>query len=310
MRAARLLLALACISAPPVFAQAADEAFKAAVMFDHKFYVVANQTYLTASNRDLKLDVYLPQGVKTPLPVLLHIHGGGWVAAAREGRQLGLLPYLQMGFAVVNVEYRLAKTALAPAALEDTLCALQWIGRNTKRFPFDVSKVVVAGDSAGGHLALATGMLPGDSQFANQCASNEPTWSGPYANAAPKVAAVVNWFGITDVAEMLAGPTARSYAVSWFGSMPNRMALAREVSPINQVRADGPAIFTIHGTSDPLVPYAHATRLHAALDKAGVKNRLHTIKGGGHGDFTGEQKLEAYEAMRSYLRGLGIVPGQ
>jgi dipeptidyl aminopeptidase/acylaminoacyl peptidase len=121
---------------------------------------------------------------------------------------------------------------------------------------------------------------------------------------------VVNWFGITDVAEMLAGPTARSYAVSWFGSMPNRVALAREVSPINQVRADGPAIFTIHGTSDPLVPYNHATRLHAALDKAGVKNRLHTIKGGGHGDFTGEQKLEAYEAMRGYLRGLGIVPGQ
>lgn len=64
-------------------------------------------------------------------------------------------------------------------------------------------------------------------------------------------------------------------------------------------------MFTIHGDADPLVPYAHGVRLKAALDKAGVKNLLHTVKGGGHGGFTPEQQVAAFEAARDFLRGLG-----
>ncbi len=93
----------------------------------------------------------------------MNFHGGGWVAGSRDVDTLRLLPYMQMGFAVVNVEYRMAKTALAPAAVEDTLCALQWLGRNAKQFNLDLSKVVLTGGSAGGHLALATAMIPADS---------------------------------------------------------------------------------------------------------------------------------------------------
>jgi acetyl esterase/lipase len=228
------------------------------------------------------------------------------VAGSREGSLLKLLPYMQMGFAVVNVEYRLAKTALAPAAVEDTLCALQWVGRNAKQYNFDLSKVVVTGGSAGGHLALATAMIPSDSPFTNQCALHG-SWSGPYVNPAPKVAAVINWFGITDVADMLQGPNVRSYAVAWFGAMDGRMELARRLSPLSYVRKDGPVVLTIHGDADPLVPYAHAVRLRQAMDKAGEKNQLLTIKGGGHGDFTPEQNQQAYQAVRDFLRGMGIV---
>lgn len=297
------------IGACAISAHAAGDGLRAAVMLDHAYDVHAGQTYATMSGRDLKLDVYAPSTKPVvPVPVLINIHGGGWVAGSREGRALTALPYMQMGFAVVNIEYRLAKNALAPAAVEDALCALQWVGRNAKRYNFDLGKVVVSGDSAGGHLALTTGMIKGDSEFANQCAANEPTWSGPYVNAAPKVAAVINWYGITDVADMLQGPNIRSYAVGWFGSMPGRMSLAAQLSPLTHVRADGPAVLTIHGDTDPLVPYAHATRLHKALDKAGVKNELMTIKGGGHGGFSAEQQLAAYEKIRSFLGGLGIVP--
>ncbi|RLM49081.1 alpha/beta hydrolase, partial [Halobellus sp. Atlit-31R] len=159
-------------------------------------------------------------------------------------------------------------SAPAPAAVEDTLCALQRVGRNATRYNFDLSKVVTTGNSAGGHLALTTAMIPGDSPFTNQCAANEPTWAGPYQNPAPKVAAVVNWFGITDVADMLQGPNVRSYAVAWFGSMPERLQLARALSPLSYVRAGSPPVFTVHGDADPLVPYAHAVRLKAALDQA------------------------------------------
>ena len=223
-RIAPVLFAGACV----ITAQAADDGLRTAVLLDHAYDIYPPQTYATMSGRELKLDMYLPS-VKpaAPVPVLINIHGGGWVAGAREGKAFTALPYMQMGMAVVNIEYRLAKTALAPAAVEDALCALQWVGRNAKKYNLDPARIVVSGDSAGGHLALTTAMIKSDSELTNQCAANEPTWSGPYVNAAPKVAAVVNWYGITDVADMLQGPNNRSYAVAWFGSMPGRMALAQ-----------------------------------------------------------------------------------
>lgn len=308
MRCAGCALALTFAASA---AGAAEDGLRAAVLLGRAYWVEPDVTYLKASGQELKLDVYRPvRPGPQPQPVVLHFHGGGWVAGSRESAALAVLPWMQMGFTVVNVGYRLGNTALAPAAVEDTLCALQWVGRNAKKYNFDLAKVVTTGDSAGGHLALATAMIPADSPFTRQCAANEPTWSGPYRNPAPQVAAVVNWFGITDVAEMLQGPTVRSYAVAWFGSMEGREQLARALSPLSHVRAGGPAVFTIHGDADPLVPYAHGERLKTALDKAGVKNALHTVKGGGHGDFTAAQQLAAFEAARAFLRGLGIVPAQ
>ena len=291
-------------------AGATEDGFAGAVRVGSNYRVVGNQTYATANGRELKLDVYLPYEPPATMPVVMVIHGGGWVIDTRESASLTALPYMQMGFAVVNIDYRLAKEALAPAAVEDALCALQWVGRNAKRYHFDLDKVVVTGASAGGHLALATGMIPSDSPLTNQCAHNEPTWSGPYTNPAPKVAAIVNWFGITDVADMLQGPNIRSYAVSWFGSLSDRMALARTLSPLTYVRAGGPPVLTIHGDKDPLVPYAHALRLKQAMDKAGQKNQLVTIPGGGHGGFSPEQQLSSFETVRTFLRELGIVPAQ
>ncbi|MGI4719975.1 MAG: alpha/beta hydrolase fold domain-containing protein [Janthinobacterium lividum] len=308
-----LVAALATVPA----AQAADANPAEArrdVLRKQGFTVQADVPYLTASGKELKVDIYLPQQkqqqLARPVPVVLYFHGGGWVAGSRERATLSALPFLHMGFAVVNVSYRLANVALAPAAVEDTLCALQWVGLNAKKYNFDLTRVVTSGDSAGGHLALATAMIPPDSRFTNQCAANEPEWSGPYTNAAPKVAAVVNWYGITDVADMLQGPNIRSYAVAWFGSMPGREALARELSPLSHVRAGGPAVYTIHGDADPLVPYAHGVRLKAALDKAGVKNALLTIKGGGHGGFALDQVQGAYQGIQTFLTGLGIAPAQ
>ena len=304
---------MCCALAVPFAATAGDEDVRSAALLDHGWWIDANVTYLTASGQDLELDVYLPSKKSDqPLPVVMYFHGGGWVAGRREGAALSAMPYMAMGFAFVNVGYRLAKVAPAPAAVEDSLCALQWIGRNAKKYNFDLSKVVTTGDSAGGHLALATAMIPADSPLTRQCAANEPTWSGPYRNVAPKVAAVINWYGITDVADMLQGPNVRSYAVAWFGSMPDpqRQALARELSPLTHVRPGGPAVLSIHGDADPLVPYAHGVRLKAALDGAGVHNELYTVRGGGHGGFTAEQHVGAYAAAHAFLRKLGLAPAQ
>jgi dipeptidyl aminopeptidase/acylaminoacyl peptidase len=106
---------------------------------------------------------------------------------------------------------------------------------------------------------------------------------------------------------MLQGPNIRGYAVSWLGSQANRQELAKQLSPLTYVRPDVPPVLTIHGDADALVPYSHAVRLHDALNKARVRNQLFTVPRGGHGDFTAEQQLKAFEAIRSFLTSTGIT---
>ena len=297
-----------------LFANAAwaqlSEAERALVTIYHDFEVVPNITYLVANNYEAKLDLYRPSTAKSPTPVVMLIHGGGWVVGTKEEEAFEGLPYMHMGFAVVNVEYRLGKVSLAPAAVEDCLCALHWIGRNAKKYNFDLSKVIVTGASAGGHLALTTGMIPSSAGFDNRCAyEDDDRWNGPWNNSRPNVAAIVNWFGITDVADMLQGaPNARSYAVAWLGSLPNREDLAQRLSPMTYVRPGLPPILTIHGDHDNIVPYIQAVRLTEALNKAGVKNQLLTIQGGGHGDFNLEQTTKGFETIKAFLAGVGITP--
>ena len=109
----RIAAAVACtltVVAAPATAQ--TSATWAAVA-SNQFRVVPGITYLTASNWEAKLDVYTPT-TPGPHPVVLHIHGGGWTGGSRESVVLRALPYLEMGFAVVNVSYRLARVAQAP----------------------------------------------------------------------------------------------------------------------------------------------------------------------------------------------------
>lgn len=143
-----------------------------------------------------------------------------------------------MGWAVINVEYRLAENSLAPAAVEDARCALRWTFRQAKQYNFDTSKIVLTGGSAGGHLALITGMLPDRSEFDRHCPTDDSMRWNQATEPPMKVAAIVNFYGITDVAELIDGPNAKHYAVEWFGSMKNRTELAREVSPV-QLRPRG-----------------------------------------------------------------------
>jgi acetyl esterase/lipase len=315
MRTQRGVVAFVVICLSVVFLTATttqaqlSEAARGAIRIENTYEVTPDITYHVANNYETKLDVYRPNSAKNPVPVVMVIHGGGWIEGKKEESALWLLPYLEMGFAVVNIEYRLAKISLAPAAVEDCLCALHWIGRNAKKYNFDLNKVIVTGGSAGGHLALTTAMIPSSAGFENECAYDDPNWTGPATDARPKVAAVINWFGITDVADMLHGPNERAYAVAWLGSIADREDLAKRVSPLTYVRAGIPPILTVHGDSDKTVPYSNATRLHEALNRAGVKNQLVTIRGGDHGDFNLEQEFQAYEAIYGFLTSLGITRG-
>jgi acetyl esterase/lipase len=277
------------------------EALRTAVLINHAYDVNSNITYGVANNFDLKLDVYHSREAKSPTPVVVMIHGGGWLVSNKDDYVLTAGPYLAMGFSVVNVEYRSGKVSLAPASVEDCACALRWVARHAKDYNFDLDKIILTGPSAGGHLALMTGMAPASAGFASECAFQDDPNS-----PAPKVAAIINLFGITDVVDLLQGPNLRTYAVSWLGSAPGREDLARRLSPLTYVRPGLPPILTIHGDADKVVPYSHAVRLHEALTKAGVRNQLLTIPGAGHGWLTAEQDLLAFETTRAFLESLGI----
>jgi acetyl esterase/lipase len=263
-----------------------------------KYNIRANVVYGTWSGYDAKLDVYQRKDATTPQPTLIFIHGGGWVLGTKEASVMSFFPWLEMGWNVINVEYRLSHVALAPAAVEDCLCALKFVVQHARDYNVDVSRIVTSGESAGGHLALTTGMIPESAGFDRQCPGTNFQGRGA---GLPKVAAIVNWYGIADLNDMLSGPNERSYAVEWFAGLPNREELARKLSPLTYVRKELPPIMSIQGDADPIVPYSNSTRLRDALSTAGVPNELVTIPGGGHGNFKADERVRAFNSIRAFL---------
>jgi acetyl esterase/lipase len=298
MRSRLLLIVLGIALVLPALAQ--EPSFLAEDA-GNKYWIKTDAIYDVENGHENKLDVIYPHNATEAVPAVIYIHGGGWIFGDKAGAVLEVLPYLQMGWAAVNVEYRMANVSKAPAAVEDCRCALRWVVRNAKEYHIDPTRLVVTGHSAGGHLSLTTGMLTESDGLDNDCASDgkEPE---------PRVAAIVNWFGIADAGDLLAGKNRKNYAVEWLGSMMNKEQLARLVSPLTYVRKSNPPIITIHGDADDVVPYDHALRLHKALDQAGVPNQLVTIKGGGHGQFADSDNRKAYEAIREFLARYNLGP--
>lgn len=281
----------------PIFVNAQGGTTAWATDIGSRYWVQPDVVYGSANNTPLKLDIWYQHADKTPRPTLVYIHGGGWIFGAKTYSILHYLPFLERGWRVVDVEYRMASNSLAPAAVEDTRCALRWVFRNAKQWNFDTSKIVLTGHSAGGHLSLITGMLPDKTPLDNAC----------YGDEKMDVAAIINWYGITDVNDVIQGPNVKNYAVMWMGSNPNADAIAKSVSPLTYVRPGLPPVLTIHGDKDDVVPYTHATRLHEALGKAGVKNQLLTIKNGGHGQFPQSDFVTAYETIWKFLKDQKIT---
>jgi acetyl esterase/lipase len=291
--AATLAAPVALGATPPSPAAALDSA----ALLATRYRVEPGIIYLSAAGWNGKLDVYVPRRPDGALPTAVLFHGGGWVTGSKDEIALDVLPYLAMGFAVVNVDYRLARVAPAPAAVQDSRCALRWVVRHAAQYGFDPARVVLVGSSAGAHLALMAALAPATAGFDGLCPGNE----------ALTVAAVINFFGIVDVAELLAPPNPRDFAVGWMGPAPDAPARAARVSPLTYVAKGAPPVLTLHGDADPVVPFTQATRLHAALDRVGTPNRLVPIRGGQHGYFDGNEVLRATHVVHDFLVKRGVI---
>jgi acetyl esterase/lipase len=256
-----------------------------------------NVVYTKVGDWEGKMDLYLPPKGNKPTPVVINIHGGGWNHGVKES-QTGYNSFFKAGFAVANIEYRLTGQATAPAAVEDSRCALIYLVKNAKQLNIDVNKIVVMGGSSGGHLALMTGMLANDHRFDGNCSGVENI----------KVAAIIDKYGITDVWDWGYGPNITSKsATNWLGSHAKDKEFAASVSPMTYVKKSNPPIFIVHGNADPTVPYQQSVELHKKLMDAGVVTQFMTVEGGLHGKFDKEKNSELNKEIILFLKKVGVI---
>lgn len=272
-----------------------------ATFWGHRFSEATDIQYGQAEEQ--KLDIYSQgQWIGEPYywksdsinhPTLVYIHGGGWLGGSKDHVTPFIIAYLQKGWNVVNVEYRTGE-GTAPLAVDDCMEAIQWISRHAKNYNIDTEQVVISGESAGGHLALITGMLnciPGSHKY--------------YSGDSLKIKAIVNWFGITDIAGVdnfyKKQNQESNYASIWVGN-PERMdSVSDEFSPVKRITSSTPPVISIHGKEDSVVPYQQAVKLHELLENAGIRNELVSIDDGKHLGFTDKEYQQIYTRIFDFL---------
>ena len=265
-----------------------------------RYSVHVGVTYQKAGGWEGKLDVYQPNGTGSS-PTVVYFHGGGWtVPATKESVVLQLMPFLESGFAVVNVEWRGTDIAEAPAMVEDSRCALRWVMAHASEYKFDADKIITAGESNGGYLALMAGMLPVSAGFDRHCPGT-PT---------PKVAAIVDWYGHVDLAARLGGSDTLSGINLYIGSRSDRVEMARRVSPVTYVRAGLPSLFITHGDADEVIPFEQSITLTDALQRSGADFEFIPVSGGKHGYVHATQASAVWPKVFTFLRQRGLVPSE
>ncbi len=274
-----------------VFGQPASDTVYKPVVYPAGYSAQLNAVYATIKEWDGKMDIYYSSASNKATPVIINIHGGGWNHGVKES-QSGFNTFFKVGFAVANIEYRLTGQATAPAAIEDTRCALIYLIKNAKSLNIDINKIYIMGGSSGGHLALMGGLLANNHLFDTNCKGVEYI----------KVAAIIDKYGIADVRDWAYGPNITSKsAINWLGDKAKDEKFISSVSPITWVNKDSPPIFIVHGNADPTVPYQQSVELHKKLVSVGVKTEFMTVEGGVHGKFTKEKNAEINEAIIKFI---------
>ena len=277
----------------------ADEASEQA-FWSHRFAMNPGVPY--GEDPAQYMDVYMQgswigppayfEAANVPRPTLIWIHGGAWQKRVHRGSEILFLHFVERGWNVFSITYRLGP-GTAPMAVDDALCALKFVADKADEWPIDRNRIVVAGASAGGHLALTTGIL--GSRVGHEC----------YPGDGFKVAAIVNWFGVTDIASLdryldETTPEANSAAI-WVGDKNTIADISSRYSPVNILYEDMPPVITIHGDADRLVPHSQALALHEKLQALGVENELLTIPGGKHAGFSDSQWQQAFRSVFGFL---------
>lgn len=246
---------------------------------------------------DLLLDLHLPAGVEDP-PLLLFIHGGGWKGGDRKKPRLAWVA--KHGYAVASIEYRLSQEALFPAQIEDCKGALRWLRAHAEEYGFDASRVVVAGTSAGGHLASLMGTSGGVAELEGETAG--------HLDQSSRVEGVIAYYGASDFVRRSKNQPAKTddpegavYRLIG-GPVKENLEAARVASPATYVSADDPPLLMLHGDKDKTVFLDQSEWLEKKYNEAGLDVELMVMEGEGHGWDRSEEEVEAVLAfLREHL---------
>jgi acetyl esterase/lipase len=222
--------------------------------------------------RPLFLDLRLPTPRGQRHPLIVWIHGGGWIYGSRRRLPPHLFQsspfeqFLDAGYAIAAVDYRLAREAGFEGMLLDIKASIRWLRGHAADFDLDPERVVVWGESAGGHIAAMAAMcdkLDGEQR------------SGEYFDQSDQPNAVVDWYGPADLTAMSgldltadseeSGRTDANPAVVLQESGTWTYA---ELSTTTYVRREVPPIFVAHGSDDQVVPVSHSRELVGLLKNA------------------------------------------
>lgn len=260
---------------------------------------LAELDYVGGGNPRQMLDLYLPEKPAAgKLPVVCWIHGGGWKNGSKESGAGKLARLVATGkYAGVALNYRLTGEAPWPAQIHDCKAAIRWIRGQAEERGLDPDRIAVWGSSAGGHLVAMLGVSQGVAGLEGEL--------GAFRGESSAVKCVVDFFGPTDLLAMDAQGSTMDHngagspeSLLVGGPVQERAETARQASPLRHVSQDDAPALLVHGTEDPLVPFAQSVELAKALKQAGVPAAMLTVEGGGHGQGFGP---EVEETVLRYL---------
>lgn len=236
--------------------------------------------YVENGHERQKLDLYLPEKSDGRVPLIIWVHGGGWQNGTKDGCPPLRGGYLERGYAVASIGYRLSQHAVFPAQIEDCKAAIRWLRAHAKEYGIDPNRLGVWGSSAGGHLVALIGTSGEVKAFD----------VGANLDQSSRVQAVCDYYGPTDFSVFATTPGYESHATAASpeakligGAVMENKEKAARVNPITYVTKDDPAFLIVHGDKDPTVPINQSQLLFEALKTAGVSVHFHTIHGAGHG---------------------------
>ncbi len=244
--------------------------------------LLADVEYARADGHPLLLDIYLPEEESRPLPVIIWVHGGAWVAGSKA--PCSLASFSAKGYAIVSISYRLTGTAQFPAQIHDCKAAVRWVRANAARYGFDPDRVGAAGGSAGGHLVALLGTSGDVKELEGEVGGN--------LEYSSRVKAVCDFCGPTDFttadyvrdATKNETETLQNALVKLLGGpWAEKREAANLASPVYHISKDDPPFLIVHGDADKVIAVKHSQRLYDKLKEAGLDATLHIVKDGGHG---------------------------
>jgi acetyl esterase/lipase len=260
--------------------------------------------YASVNGTDLMLDVWPASATasstkKAPRPVIVRVHGGGWIAGTRSELSAWNTWLNDLGYVVFDVEYRLAPPARWLDEVGDVKCALGWVAAHAEQYGIDVNRISVLGYSAGGHLAMLAAYTMGDPNLPPTC------------DALPvKINAVVNLYGPSDLPHGYYNSGSLRYVQhamsTYIGGTPEAYSdRYRILSPIEHVNAKTPPTITLLGTSDRIVTVDQVQVLDTTLNAAAVPHESYLLPACDHGfdaNWSGLSAQFARAKVEAFLR--------